>query len=91
MVHLRIPENVYSKLERTSRTLYFDSVQGLIKDVLRSFILETNRKEALEWLDKNKGILKGKTKEISRKEREELLKKYLKEDTSDIFRKYNLR
>lgn len=90
MIHLRVPENVYSKLEKTSRNLYFDSVQGLIKDVLRSFILEMNREEALEWLEKNKGAMKGKTTGLQKGEREALTQKYINSN-SDIFRKYNLR
>jgi hypothetical protein len=90
MVHLRIPGNVYADLEKAEKSLCFDSVQNLIKDLLRNFVLEMHRKEALEWLEEHKGSVKGPIKPLSSKEREELLKRYLKEDTSDVFRKYGL-
>jgi len=77
MVHLRISSGVYTELKKAEKDLCFDSVQGMIKDLLRNFVLEMRRKEALEWLKKNKGKLKGKINHPTNEERELLLKQFL--------------
>lgn len=90
MVHLRIPGTVYAELEKAEKSLCFDSIQTLIKDLLRNFVLEIHRKEALDWLEKHRGVMRGKIREISVQEREKLVQEYLKKDTSNVFRKYGL-
>jgi len=90
MVHLRIPGNVYADLEKAEKSLCFDSIQTLIKDLLRNFVLEIRRKEALDWLEKHKGAMRGKIRELSVQEREKLSHEYIS-DKSDIFRKYGFR
>ncbi len=80
MIHLRIPEKIHNYLEKTSESLYFSSTQDLVREILRNFVMDARKKEAVKWLKKNKGALKGKIKSMTKKEREKLLCEYMRQD-----------
>ncbi len=67
MIHLRVPKKIHNHLEKASESLYFSSTQELIREILRNFVIDTRKKEAIRWLKKNRGALKGKIKSLTKK------------------------
>lgn len=88
LIHLRIPNDIYKHLKETGKVLYFSNVQDLIREILRRYILEVQKREIIKWLAKSKGTLKEKIKKLTKKEKDELIKEYLSK--SNIFGEYNL-
>ncbi len=90
MIHLRVPKKIHNYLEKASKSLYFSSTQDLVREILRNFVMDARKKEAIGWLKKNKGALNGKIKSMTKNEREKLLREYLEKDTSNILGEHNL-
>jgi len=83
-----MPKTLYDEGNRLVREFGFSNLQDLTLEGLRKEIIELRKEQALLNLKKNFRSVKGKP--LTEKEREKIAKEYLKTDTSEIFRKFNI-
>ncbi|MDO8627230.1 MAG: ribbon-helix-helix domain-containing protein [Candidatus Diapherotrites archaeon] len=92
MVHLRVKKEILLALDNFIKNGFYNSRTEFINEAVRKKIEEEQLKQtALENLKKNRGILKGKIKRLSKEEMTKRLEQSLaKESSSDILRKFGL-
>lgn len=81
-INVRMPEKLLEATKKYSKEHGYENVQ--------EFIRETIRHKLYSDLERFKGIIKG-NKRMSHKERMQLLEEFMKKDTSNIFREFNLK
>lgn len=69
----------------------YSSRNEFIRDAVRSKVMDYYRIKALKNLPKQRGILKGKGKNLAEKDRERLAKELTPENSEQLFRHFGFR
>lgn len=66
MIHLRVPENLYSKASLLSKDCGFSNVQEFIRDSVRKAVEEYELAQAIKRLETFKGSVKESSSKIKK-------------------------
>lgn len=80
MIHLRVPEGLYSKAADLSKVCGFSNVQEFIRDSVRKAVEEYELQQAFKRLDSYKGAAKQGSpiskRELTMKAQKDILKEF---------------
>jgi Arc/MetJ-type ribon-helix-helix transcriptional regulator len=89
MVHLRIPEDLFERLQNLRSEFGFQTNQEYIRAAIRKMNEELEKKKIIEYLEKHKGSIE-RIERMDDLQREKFFQEFLREESSEIFRKYGL-
>ena len=91
LIHIRIGAELKNGMNELIHSGMFSNQAELVREGIRGIITEYYRRKALENLPKQRGILKGKGKNLTDKERERLARELTPEESGQLFRKFGFR
>ena len=89
MVHLRIPEDLFERLQNLRSEFGFQTDQEYIRTAIRKMNDELEKKRIIEYLEKHKGSIE-RIERMDDLQREKFFQEFSKKESSEIFRKYGL-
>ena len=89
MVHLRIPEDLFERLQNLRSEFGFQTDQEYIRAAIRKMNDELEKKKIIEYLEKHKGSIE-RIERMDDLQREKFFQEFSKKESSEIFRKYGL-
>lgn len=89
LVHLRVPKELYARLQKLRSEFGFQTDQEYIRTAIRRMNEELEKKKIIEYLDKHKGSVE-RIERMDDVQREKFFEEFTKRDSSEIFRKYGL-
>ena len=89
MVHLRIPEDLFARLQNLRSEFGFQTDQEYIRTAIRRMNEELEKKKIIAYLEKHKGSIE-RIERMDDVQREKFFEEFAKKDSSEIFRKYGL-
>jgi Arc/MetJ-type ribon-helix-helix transcriptional regulator len=89
MVHLRIPEDLFERLQNLRSEFGFQTNQEYIRAAIRKMNEELEKKKIIEYLEKHKGSIE-RIERMDDLQREKFFQEFSREESSEIFRKYGL-
>ena len=91
LIHIRIGAELKSGMNELIHSGMFSNQAELVREGIRGIITEYYRRKALENLPKQRGMLKGKGKNLTDKERERLARELTPGESEKLFRHFGFR
>ena len=91
LIHIRIGAELKNGMNELIHSGMFSNQAELVREGIRGIITEYYRRKALENLPKQRGILKGKGKNLTDKEKERLARELTPKESEELFRHFGFR
>ncbi len=91
LIHVRIGAQLKENMNELIHSGLFSNQAELVREGIRGIVTEYYRRKALETLPKQRGMLKGKGKNLTNEKKEKLARELTPEESEHLFRHFGFR
>ena len=91
LIHVRVGAQLKENMNELIHSGLFSNQAELVREGIRALVTEYYRRRALANLPKQRGMLKGKGKELTKEMRNKLARELTPEKSEEFLREYGFR